>query len=211
MDRPAKAPPIAAHPLLDVESDEVVWGGRFPLQRVVFRFRRLDGAWSGALTWELWRRGHAVCVLPYDPWRDAVGLIEQFRLPALAAGLDPMMIEAPAGLLEPGEDVVLAGARETREETGLEPDRFERIGRFMPMQGGCDEQVTFAIGRVRIPGAAAEQHGLDSEHEQTRLIVMPAEEAFAMLAENRILNMPTALVLTHLQLHRARLRAAWMD
>jgi ADP-ribose pyrophosphatase len=210
MERPAKAPPIAPHPLLDVESDEVVWRGRFPLQRVVFRFRRFDGAWSGALTWELWRRGGAVCVLPYDPWRDAVGLIEQFRLPALAAGLDPMMIEAPAGLLEPGEDVAEAGARETREETGLAPDRFEEVGRFLLMQGGCDEQCSFAIGRVRIPENATEQHGLGSEHEATRLVVMPAEEAFAMLAANQIRNAPTALVLLHLQLHRARLREAWM-
>lgn len=211
MDRPAKAPPIPPHPLCAVESDEVAWAGRFPLQRVVFRFRRFDGAWSGALTWELWRRGGAVCVLPYDPWRDEVGLIEQFRLPALAAGLDPMMIEAPAGLLEPGEDVTEAGARETREETGLAADRFEQVGRFLLMQGGCDEQCSFAVGRVRIPEGAAGEHGLDSEHEATRLVVMPAEAAFAMLAENRIRNAPTALVLLYLQLHRARLRAAWMD
>ena len=56
------------------------------------------------LTWELWRRGRGVAVLPYDPAADAVALIEQFRLPALAAGLPGVMTECAAGLLEPGED-----------------------------------------------------------------------------------------------------------
>src|SRR5918994_644998 len=84
--RPAKAPPVPAHPGLTVLEDEVVWDGRFPLQRVRFRYTRFDGAPSSELTWELWRRGSGCAVLPYDPVRDSVALIEQFRLPALAAG-----------------------------------------------------------------------------------------------------------------------------
>src|SRR5919202_3484826 len=126
--RPAKAPPIPAHPGLTVRADEVVWDGRFPLQRVRFTYQRFDGARSAELTWELWRRGRGVAVLPYDPAADSVALIEQFRLPALAAGLAPVMTECAAGLLEPGEDPLAAGRREIVEETGLHPDRFERIG-----------------------------------------------------------------------------------
>src|ERR687894_2507501 len=87
--RPAKAPPVPAHPGLDVRSDEVVWDGRFPLQRVRFTYTRFDGAPSAELTWELWRRGGGVAVLPYDPAADAGALIQQFRLPALAAGVRP--------------------------------------------------------------------------------------------------------------------------
>src|SRR5919107_3414162 len=95
--RPAKAPPVPAHPGLDVAADEVVWDGRFPLQRVRFRYTRFDGTQSGELTWELWRRGRGVAMLPYDPASDAVALIEQFRLPAPAAGLPPVMTECAAG------------------------------------------------------------------------------------------------------------------
>src|SRR3954451_1836793 len=101
--RPTKAPLIPPHPGLEVRADEVVWDGRFPLQRVRFTYERFDGSRSGELTWELWRRHAGVAVLPYDPVADAVALIEQFRLPALAAGLDPVMIECPAGLQEVGE------------------------------------------------------------------------------------------------------------
>ena len=127
--RSSKAPPIPAHPGLDVLADDLVWDGRFPVQRVRFTYQRFDGGRSRELTWELWRRGRGVAVLPYDPAADAVALIEQFRLPALAAGLPGVMTECAAGLLEPGEDPQAAGRREIEEETGLKPDRFETIGR----------------------------------------------------------------------------------
>ena len=94
---------LPPHPDLFVELDERVWSGRFPLDRVRFRHRRFDGALTRIKTWELWRRGNAAALLPYDPVRDAVLLIEQFRLPALAANLDPIVVEIPAGLCDPGE------------------------------------------------------------------------------------------------------------
>ncbi len=90
-------PPLPAHPDVLIEADERVWDGRFPLDRIRFRHRRFDGTLSGPRTWEFWRRGRAAAMLPYDPVEDAVVLIEQFRLPALAAGLDPVMVEVPAG------------------------------------------------------------------------------------------------------------------
>ena len=107
------------YPGLIVELDETVWNGRFPVQRIRFRQRRFDGEMSAPRTWELWRRGRAAALLPYDPVADAVVLIEQFRLPALAAGFEPVMVEVPAGLCDPGEDVATTLARETAEELGV--------------------------------------------------------------------------------------------
>src|ERR1700693_1098226 len=75
-------PPLPAYPGVDICSEQRVWNGRFPLDVVRFRHRRFDGAMSGVKTWEVWRRGRAAAVLPYDPVADVVVLIEQFRLPA---------------------------------------------------------------------------------------------------------------------------------
>ena len=83
--RPAAVPRLPPHPDVELLSEQRVWSGRFPLDVVRFRHRRFDGAMSGVKTWEVWRRGRAAAVLPYDPAADAVVLIEQFRLPALAA------------------------------------------------------------------------------------------------------------------------------
>ena len=208
--RPPKAKPIPAHPGLTVLSDEVVWDGRFPLQRVRFRRRRFDGAEGGVLTWELWRRGGAVAILPWDPWTDRVALIEQFRLPALAAGLDPVMAECAAGLLEDGEDPVDAARRELAEETGLLADRMQPLGRYILSQGGCDEVITLFLARTRLPEPGhAGHHGLHSEHEDIRVLVLDAGEAIAMLDDNRIANATGALCLAQFARRRAALLKDW--
>ena len=208
--RSPKAPPIPAHPGLDVRADEIVWDGRFPLQRVRFTYQRFDGARSAELTWELWRRGRGVAVLPYDPAADTVALIEQFRLPALAAGFPGVMTECAAGLLEPGEDPEPAARRELEEETGLHPDRLEHIGRFMLSQGGCDETLFLYAACVALPEAAtASTFGLAQEGEDIRMLILPAEEAFALLDGHRIENATAGLCLWWLRHHRARLRQEW--
>jgi len=150
-----------------------------------------------------------VVVLPYDPWSDRVALIEQFRLPALAAGFKPIMTECVAGLLEPGEDPLEAARRETAEESGLEPDLMEPIGHFMLMQGGCDEHVRMFCGRVRLDVDSEGNFGLGSEHEDTRVRVLPAEAGFAMLDDGAMQNATGALALMWLRHHRDRLRREW--
>ena len=203
------APPIPPAEGLTVEADEIVFAERFAMQRVRFRYTRFDGTPSGPLTWELWRRGGGVVVLPYDPRSDRVALIEQFRLPAHAAGLAGVQVELPAGLLEPAEDPALAGTRELAEEAGLEARALEPIGRFLLMPGGCDELVHFYCAQVDL-AAAAGTHGLPHENEDTRLMILAAEDAFARIGQGGLDGGPTALALLWLQLNRARLRAQWM-
>ena len=210
LPRHPKAPPIPSHPGLEVIEDEVVWAQRFALQRVRFRYRRFDGTPSGVLTWELWRRGQGVVILPWDPVTDRIALIEQFRLPALAAGMAPVMTECPAGLLETGEDPEASGRRELAEESGLKALAMASMGRFMLMQGGCDETIHFFCAQVDLSTTDDATHGLLSEHEETRVMVVPADDAFRMVAENRIENAPAAMALLWLQVNRARLRAEWI-
>ena len=207
--RHPKAPPIPPRAGLEVEADEVVYAERFALQRIRFRHARFDGTPSGTMVWELWRRGSGVLILPYDPWTDRVALIEQFRLPAHAAGLDPVQTELPAGLLDTGEDPAAAALRELAEETGLVSRTLARIGPFLLMPGGCDEVVHFFCAHVDLSDTVGGTHGLASEHEETRLSIVPAEDAFRMVAENRVDGAPTALALLWLQLHRAALRQQW--
>ncbi|MFN6998475.1 MAG: NUDIX domain-containing protein [Elioraea tepidiphila] len=208
--RPPKAKPIPAHPGLTVLSDEVVWDGRFPLQRIRFRRERFDGGQGGVQTWELWRRGQAVAVLPWDPWTDRVALIEQFRLPALAAGFAPVMVECPAGLLEDGEDPAEAARRELAEETGLVADRLLPMGRYILNQGGSDENITLFLARTRLPEPGhAGHHGLHAEHEDIRLLVLDADAAIAMLDDNRMCNATGALCLSGFARRRAALLNDW--
>ena len=208
--RHPKASPIQPRAGLEVDTDEVVYAEHFALQRISFRHARFNGTPSRTMVRELWRRGAGVGILPYDPRTDRVGLIEQFRLPAHAAGLDPVQTEVPAGLLDSGEDPGAAALRELAEETGLVSRALERIGTFLLLPGGCDEVAHIFCAHVDLPDTAGGTYGLASEDEETRLSIVPAEDAFRLVAENRLDGAPTALALLWLQLHRAALRQQWI-
>jgi ADP-ribose pyrophosphatase len=205
---------FATHPDVRVESTERVWDGRYPLDVVRFRHRRFDGTMSAVRTWELWQRGPAAALLPYDPERDAVVLIEQFRLPALAAGLDPVMIEVPAGLSDGMETAEETIRREMEEETGLRADRVELIGRFLLTAGGSDELCSLFVGRVRAPAARPDglvgQAGLATEHEDIRVRLWPATEAIDAALTGRVPNSVAAIALLWLHARRPVLREQWM-
>ena len=70
--RPRTSPKLPVSPDVQIESGQRVWSGRFPLDGIRFRNRRVDGAMSGLRTWEMWRRGKAVAMLPYDPAAKAI-------------------------------------------------------------------------------------------------------------------------------------------
>lgn len=205
--------PIPSYPGLEICSAEQVWNGRFPIQLVGFRHTRFDGTPSPLRIWELWRRGRAVALLPYDPVSDQVVLIEQFRLPALAAGMDPIMTEIPAGLLDKDETPHSAVIRETREETGLVADRIEPMGDWVLTPGGADERCTGFVGRVTAPACdpdgLAGAGGLAAEGEDIRIRVMPAEQAVANAVAGRYANSVTCLALMWLGLQRQALRCRW--
>lgn len=205
--------PIPPHPDVSVESDETVWNGRFALQRIKFRNRRFDGSMSGLRTWELWRRGRAAALLPYDPVADAVVLIDQFRLPALAAHMDPVMVEVPAGLCDAGEDPADTVVREAEEEMGLRPGRVHRIGDFLLSPGGMDERVFLYAGEIAVPPHDADgiagMAGLDAEQEDIRIRVWPADKAIAAALSGKFPNVITALALFWLATRRDWLRREW--
>ncbi len=204
---------LPACPDVTIESDQRVWDGRFPLDKVQFRHRRFDGAMSGERTWELWRRGRAAALLPYDPIADAVVLIDQFRLPALAAGLPPVLVEIPAGLADRPESAEMTARRETAEETGLVPDLVQPISEIMLLPGGCDEVCGLFIGRVRVPATGqdgiAGHAGLVGENEDIRVRVWPVDEAIAAAVGGRMPHVLTMLALLWLAAQRDKLRREW--
>ena len=79
---------------------EQCFSGFYRLERVHLRHRQFSGAMGAELSRELFVRHDAVCVLPYDPLRDRVVLIEQFRVGALGKVDNPWLIELVAGLID---------------------------------------------------------------------------------------------------------------
>lgn len=206
-------PPLRSTPDIEIEQQETAWSGRFAVDLVRFRHRRFDGTTSAPRRWELFRRGRAAALLPYDPWTDQVVLIEQFRLPAYAAGVDPVMVEIPAGLCDGDEAAERTARRETQEEMGLVPDLLVPIADVVLTPGGSDERCTMFAGRVHAPAAGPDgiggTHGLAEESEDIRVRVRPAEAAIAEAVAGAYSNSVTAIALLWLAARRPQLRAEW--
>jgi len=207
-------PPIVSSDDVLIESDETVWDGRFALQRVAFRQRRFDGMFSKRRVWELLRRGRAAAVVPYDPITDMVVVIEQFRLPAYAAGLPGVMTELAAGLTEGMDSAEATIRRESVEEMGLELGEMERIGDFLLTPGGCDELCTLFAGRVTLghipPDGLLGTQGLPSEDEDIRVRALPAAHVIEQALAGAYPNSVATIGLLWFAARRDWLRAKWL-
>jgi len=182
--------------------------GYFRIDRYVMRFRRFDGQWSPEVTREIFERGHAVALVLYDPVRDEVGLAEQFRPGALAAGWNPWLIELPAGIIDDGESPENVAIREAKEETGLVIADPIPARRYLVTPGGSTETMQIFAARIdssQLKGV----HGLEEEGEDIRVFPLAAEEAFKWIESGRICNGMTIIGLEWLARNRDALRARW--
>ena len=193
---------------VEIIARDTVFQGYFRVDRYRLRHRTFAGGWTQEIVREVFERGHAVVVLLYDPERDAVALIEQFRPGALAAGWHPWLIECVAGIIEEGEHPDDVARRETNEETGADPIDIVPVGNYLVTAGGSSESCRLYCARVdssRVEGL----HGLAHEGEDIKVLVLPAAEALAMCRDGRVNNAMAVLALQWLALEKADLRRRW--
>ena len=82
-----------------------------------------------------------VAILALDEG-DNVALVRQYRYP-----MRQLLLELPAGKLDPGEDPRLAAARELSEETGLEAAEWTDLGEILASPGFCTERLHMYLAR----------------------------------------------------------------
>jgi ADP-ribose pyrophosphatase len=204
----APKPDPRPDPRVEVREKTTPFKGYFQVDRYRLRHRKFDGGWTDEMTREIFERGHAAAVLLFDPERDAVVLIEQFRPGAYAAGVDPWLIEIVAGIIEEGETPEGVVRREAVEEAGCTVSDLHPIGCFLATPGGSSETVALFCGRTDSRGAGG-IHGLDHEHEDIRVLALSRQEALERLAAGGITNMPAVVALQWLALNYTELRSIW--
>lgn len=208
MTEPASAAP-PRHPDVEIIAATKAFEHFLRMDVLRFRHRLFSGEWSTVRAYDVMRRGAAVAVVPYDPRRDSVVLVEQFRLPALLAGAAPWQIEVPAGLIDAGEQPEAVAAREMQEETGLGLVGAPiPIQRYLPSCGDSDQAVFLFCARVDA-SLAGGVHGLREEGEDIRTVVKTVAEIESLLDAGAIENGHTLVALYWLLRHRDRLRQEW--
>ncbi|MCP4211762.1 MAG: NUDIX domain-containing protein [Halieaceae bacterium] len=191
-----------------VLDDTLVWSGHYAMRRLTLQHRLFAGTWSGPIVREIFERGDAVAVLPYDPQSDSLVMIEQFRPGAMRGDDSPWMLELIAGVVESGETDEDVVHREAMEEAACELSQLEPIATVFPSAGACSEQVRLFCGRVS-RAAIGELHGLQEEGEDILVHSVPREQALQMLRDDKIPNGHTLIALQWLQIHGDDLRRRW--
>ncbi|GAA6192573.1 NUDIX domain-containing protein [Phaeobacter sp. NW0010-22] len=180
----------------------------FAIDEMDLQFRQFDGSLSPVVNRSALLVGRAVVVLPYDPVRDTVLLIQQFRAPAFIAGDPaPWVWEAVAGLVDPGETPEETAKRETIEEAHLELSGLEEAGQVYSSTGSSGEFCHLFVGLADI-SATVSGAGIDAEGEDIRSQIISFDGLMAMVDAQQIKSLHLLAVAQWLDRHRSRLRAA---
>lgn len=199
-------------PDYDMASDVVVVNHQhrclnwFGLTGSDLKYRQFDGSMGPVVNrGGLWQ-GEASVVLPYDPVRDTVLLVQQFRTPVYLIGDPaPWMWEAVAGMVDPGETPQDAAYREAREEANLTLSRLEPAGGAYASSGSSTEFLHLFVGLTELTetGTIA---GLDTEHEDIRSKILPFDELMDLVDRHVLKDLPSLSIANWLARHRDRLR-----
>ncbi len=169
------------------------------LKTTRLRLRMRDGRIS-----EQWRetydRGDGAVILPFDPDRRHVLLVRQFRWPAAYVGADPLLVEAAAGLLDDAAPEAQI-RREAAEELGLELTRPRKLFELFMSPGSVTERLHFFVAEYRAGDVASPFAGARDEGEETEVVDLSLDEALAMVADGRICDAKTVILLQYAALH----------
>jgi ADP-ribose pyrophosphatase len=188
---------------------ETLTDGFLSLKRYRLRHSLFAGGWSNELIRERVEGYRAAALLPYDPVRDEVVLIEQFRIGALEDKDGAWILEIVGGILEKEWGPESVAQREAVEEAGCEVTALEPICEYLVSPGTTTERIYLYCGRVDATRAAG-VHGVHEEGEDIRVEVLTADDAIAELYTGRINSSSTIIALQWLALHREELRRRWL-
>ena len=179
--------------------------GFFSLKTFELKHTLYKGGWSNTITRELFHRGNCVAVLLYDPNRDEVVIIEQFRIGAMQMPEQAWLLEIVAGAIEQGETAEEVAYRESVEEAGCEIQELVKINDFFTSPGGTSELLSLFYGKVDTSNVGG-IHGLDHEDEDIAVTAMKFDDVYQLLLDGKILSAIPIIAIQWLFINRDKLR-----
>ncbi|MAD75504.1 MAG: ADP-ribose diphosphatase [Rheinheimera sp.] len=193
---------------VEIIDKSTVFQGFFQIERCRLRHKLYAGGWSSPMVREIFERGHAAAVLPYNAQTDELVLIEQFRPGAMIGNRSPWLLEIIAGMIDHQQTGEQTARREALEEAGLELGALWPMLSYFSSPGGTTERVQLFLGQLTrpvLPGI----YGLEQEHEDIKVQLLPRADAMHLLTKGKIDNAATVIALQWLTLHLTEVRRAW--
>ncbi len=193
--------------ILNISSE---FKGYFEVNKYRVSYRQFNGKMSTTVDREVFERGHAVAILPYDPILDKIILIEQFRIAAYVGMQDhnwtdkkatPWMYEIVAGIIDKGEQPTDVALREMKEEANLDVLNLQYIQPFFVSPGAVSEYIHLYLAIVDSTQAGG-IFGLEEEAEDIKTHILSSAEAWQLLDKGKITNATALIALQWLRLNK---------
>ena len=161
--------------------------GFFKLRELTIKHKKHNGSWSNPFKREIFGGAHVSTVLPYDSKNKKILLIKQFRPGVIKQGINPIVTEIVAGIIDEGENPEEAAKRECEEETGCKVNNLIKICSYFPAPGSSESFYHLFLGEVdsfngtRITGQ-------DDENEDILVKSYTIDEVRQLLKKNKIIN-----------------------
>jgi len=171
----------------------------YTLKTTSFEWRRANGEWQTQAR-ETYDRGNGATLLPYNLAQRTVVLVRQFRYPAYVNGYDDLLIETAAGLLD-NETPEIRIRAEVEEETGYRLGEVRKIFEAFMSPGAVTEKLHFFVAEYQSNMRIGSGGGLASEGEDIEVLELPIDQALAMIADGRIADAKTIMLLQYAALN----------
>ncbi|PHR26016.1 MAG: ADP-ribose diphosphatase [Desulfotalea sp.] len=195
---------------VQIISKKTLYQGFFKMVKYAFKHKLFAGGWSDVVEREIFERGHAIAVLPYDPVLDEFVMIEQIRIGALATSDSPWLLEVVAGIIDEGETPEDVCLREAKEEAGLDVQKLHKALSYLASPGGTTERLHIYIGLVDASSAQG-VHGLEYESEDILVHRVPTSVAFEWIKQGKIDNAATLIALQWFAMNKQQVLENWSN
>jgi ADP-ribose pyrophosphatase len=189
---------------VSVHSVVTKYQGFFKMNEYSLQHKLFSGEQSQVFTREIFERGDAVVVMPYDVKRDKLLLIEQFRPGAIRGEDSPWLLEFIAGMFDENETPIEVAIREAKEETDLtlSSENLVPIMEYLSSPGGMSERIHLYLAHFdcdQVSDGAI--YGLPEENEDILLHLVSRNRAMELLSQGKITNAATIIGLQWLALN----------
>ena len=185
-----------------IEKQNTEFNGYFQIVKYWLKTSLFKGGWSNTFTREVFERGHAIGLVPYDKKSNKILLIEQFRPGAMTTPFSPWIVEPIAGIIEEGENIEDVVHREAMEEAGITLTKIKKIYHYLVSPGGTSETLALYVGQCDLSAYKNHQvFGLAEEDEDIKVHIMTLPEAIKKLENGELNNAMAIIALQWLEKH----------
>ncbi|WP_440905071.1 ADP-ribose diphosphatase [Catenovulum sp. SX2] len=193
---------------VEVVSKKSLFSRFFTVSLVSFKHKLFAGGWSETVEREIFERGDAVVVLPYDPKLDKIVMVEQIRVGCMENAAHPWAFELVGGMIEQGQSIESVALRETEEETGLIASDLIPMQSYLSSCGGTSERIFLYVAKVDST-QCGDICGLDYEHEDIKVHQFDCEQVFHWLENGKIDAAAVVIALQWFKLNKQTVLDKW--